>query len=236
MELAYSRVLLKISGESLGPGDGGGIDPGSLSRVVSEIGEARRAGVRLGIVIGAGNIWRGGRQGAGFDPGRSHQIGMVATILNGLVLGEALRAEGNEVSVYSSFAVREVVEGFDPARAREDFDGGRVVVFAGGTGNPFFTTDSAAALRAVQLGADALFKATKVDGVYDSDPETNPGAKKFPEISYEDVIRRNLGVMDAAAFAVCREHGVPILVFNMREPGALVRVARGERLGSVVRD
>jgi uridylate kinase len=235
MSLAYSRILLKISGESLGRRESGGIEPESVSRVTGEIGEARRAGVHLGVVIGGGNLWRGGRQGSGFDAGRSHQIGMVATILNALVLGEALRVNGIDVSVYSAFGVREIVPPFDPVRAREDFDAGRVVILAGGTGNPFFTTDSAAALRAVQLGADALFKATKVDGVYDLDPETNPGAKKFPEITYEEVLRRDLGVMDAAAFAVCREHSLPILVFNMFEPRALVRVARGENIGSVVR-
>jgi uridylate kinase len=235
MALAYSRILLKVSGEALGDEGGRGISGQGLARLVDEIGDAYRAGVRLGIVVGAGNLWRGGKDAPDFDLGRSHQIGMVATVVNALVLAEALRVRGLPVKASSALEIREVVGQVDPGEAREELNSGSIVVFGGGTGNPFFTTDSAAALRAVQVGAEALFKATKVDGIYDADPVTNPEATKFPEINYDEVLRRDLKVMDASAFALCREHRIPIVVFNMTIPGALVRIARGEPLGSIVR-
>jgi uridylate kinase len=235
MTLKYSRIVLKLGGEALGDENGRGISREGLASAADGIAEAYRAGLRLGIVVGAGNVWRGGKDDPGFDLGRSHQIGMVATIVNALALAEALRARGLPVESYSSLEIREIVPQMDPVAARDAWESGSVVVFGGGTGNPFFTTDSAAALRAVQLGAEALFKATKVDGIYDADPLRDPAATKFPETSYEEVLRRNLKVMDATAFALCREHRIPIVIFNMTVSGSLLRVARGEPLGSIVR-
>ena len=227
-------MLLKLSGEALGEG-GRGIVTSFAQPMVRMIGEAREAGVKIGIVIGAGNLWRGaGPEANGFDLTRSHQIGLLGTIMNAVALSEILIKSGIPSRAYSAIAMREIIPSVDIHEARRAMNAGEVVVFGGGTGNPYFTTDSAAALRAVEMGADVLAKGTKVDGVYDRDPMKDPAAVKFERNSYDDVLRLNLRVMDASAFAICRDNRLPVIVFNMADHSALIRIAQGEKMGTVV--
>lgn len=229
------RVLLKLSGEVLAGDAGHGIDGATLARMTREIGTVRADGIELALVIGGGNFFRGiSGQSAGMDRASADHMGMLATVMNGIALNDALNRAGVPASVLSGLPVGAIVEAFSVRRAREILSAGRVLVLAGGTGNPFFTTDTAAALRAIEIGADCVLKATKVDGVYDRDPRKDAGARRFTRLSYDDALDKRLGVMDAAAFALCREHDMPIRVFSIVESGNLPRAARGDDVGTLV--
>jgi uridylate kinase len=231
----YQRILLKLSGEALmGSGDYG-IDPAVIGRMADEILDVRRAGTEIGVVIGGGNIFRGaGLAEAGMDRVTGDHMGMLATVMNALAMQDALEKRGGFARVMSAIQIHDVCEDFIRRRATRHLEKGRIVLFAGGTGNPFFTTDSAAALRAVEVGADLLLKATKVDGVYSDDPARNPDAKRYRVVSYDEVIAHNLKVMDTAAIALCRDHGVPLRIYDMTCPGNLMRILAGEEVGTLV--
>src|SRR5262244_4177447 len=232
----FSRILVKLSGEALlGSGDYG-VDPAVLKRIAGEIQEIVSMGVQTAVVIGGGNIFRGaGLARAGMDRVAADHMGMLATVMNSLAMQDALEALGMYARVMSAIRINEVCEDYIRRRAVRHLEKDRVVIFAAGTGNPFFTTDTAASLRAIEIEADIIIKATKVDGVYDSDPMLNPKAKRFDELSYLDVINRNLQVMDLTAVTLCKENNIPIMVFNMLEPGNIVRAVCGERIGTIVR-
>ncbi|WP_290888415.1 UMP kinase [Arenimonas sp.] len=233
--LKYRRILLKLSGEALMGNVDYGIDPVVISDLAAEIVAVQRAGAEVGLVIGGGNIFRGaGLAAAGMDRVTGDHMGMLATVINALAMADALEKQGGFARVMSAIKINEVCEDYIRRRAIRHMEKGRIALFAAGTGNPFFTTDSAAALRASEIGADLLLKATKVDGIYDSDPKKNPGAKKFDRLSYDEVIARNLQVMDTAAFALCRDNQVPLRIYDMMQPGALMRILRGEDLGTLV--
>jgi uridylate kinase len=231
----YRRVLLKLSGEALlGEGDWG-IDPQVLDRVAAAVAEVRAVGAQVALVIGGGNIFRGATlAGAGLDRVTGDHMGMLATIINALALQDALERAGLFARVMSAIRVHEVCEDFIRRRAVRHLEKGRVVVFAAGIGNPFFTTDSAASLRAVEVNADLLVKATKVDGVFSADPVTHPDARRYDWLSYDEVIERKLAVMDATAVVLCREHQVPLRVVDMNQEGVLRRVVSGEPVGTLV--
>jgi len=234
----YRRILLKLSGEALAGGGGnGGIDPAVLGRIASEVAELARDGVEVGLVVGGGNIFRGAELvAAGLDRVTGDQMGMLATVLNALALQAALEAAGCAARVLSAFPVGTLTEPFDHRGALAHLAAGRVVIFAAGTGNPFFTTDSAASLRAIEIGADVLIKATKVDGVYSADPVTHPDAEHYPELTYDDVITRRLAVMDTTAVVLCRDHRLPLRVMNINRPGALRAAVHGDAVGTLVRE
>ena len=233
--LKYRRILLKLSGEALMGHEDYGIDPAVIKAMARDIVEAQRAGAEIGLVIGGGNIFRGaGLAAAGMDRVTGDHMGMLATVINALAMADALEKEGGFARVMSAIKINEVCEDYIRRRAIRHMEKGRIALFAAGTGNPFFTTDSAAALRASEIGADLLLKATKVDGIYDCDPKKNPGAKRFEHLSYDEVIARNLQVMDTAAFALCRDNQVPLRIYDMMQPGALMRILRGEPLGTLV--
>ncbi|HLU13844.1 MAG TPA: UMP kinase [Arenimonas sp.] len=233
--LKYRRILLKLSGEALMGDEDYGIDPKVLKTLAREIVEAQRAGAEVGLVIGGGNIFRGaGLAAAGMDRVTGDHMGMLATVINALAMADAIEKEGGYARVMSAIKINEVCEDYIRRRAIRHMEKGRICLFAAGTGNPFFTTDSAAALRASEIGADLLLKATKVDGIYDSDPKKNAKARRYDRLSYDEVIARNLQVMDTAAFALCRENGIPVRVYDMMQPGALMRILRGEPLGTLV--
>ena len=233
--LKYRRILLKLSGEALMGNEDYGIDPKVIQAMAKDIVEAQRAGAEIGLVIGGGNIFRGaGLAEAGMDRVTGDHMGMLATVINALAMADALEKEGGYARVMSAIKINEVCEDYIRRRAIRHMEKGRIALFAAGTGNPFFTTDSAAALRASEIGADLLLKATKVDGIYDADPKKNPGAKRFEHLSYDEVIARNLQVMDTAAFALCRDNKVPLRIYDMMQPGALMRILRGEPLGTLV--
>ncbi|MGH8957354.1 MAG: UMP kinase [Acidimicrobiia bacterium] len=230
------RVLLKLSGEAFAdPVTGYGIHPATVQRVATEIAEAVNAGSEVATVVGGGNIWRGVSEHAqGMDPANADYMGMLATVINALALRDALEHAGLETRVQSAISMQQLAEPYIRLRARRHLEKGRVVVFAAGTGNPFFTTDTAAALRAVEVGAAALLKASKVDGIYSADPKLDPNAKKLEELSYMDFLSQELGVMDATAITMCREHDVPIVVFDMTVAGNIVRAIAGEPIGTIV--
>jgi uridylate kinase len=233
--LKYRRVLLKLSGEALMGNVDYGIDPAVIAAMAREIVEAQRAGAEIGLVIGGGNIFRGaGLAAAGMDRVTGDHMGMLATVINALAMADALEKQGGFARVMSAIKINEVCEDYIRRRAIRHMEKGRIALFAAGTGNPFFTTDSAAALRASEIGADLLLKATKVDGIYDADPKKFPNAKRFERLSYDEVIARNLQVMDTAAFALCRDNQVPLRIYDMMQPGALMRILRGEALGTLV--
>jgi len=233
--LKYRRVLLKLSGEALMGRMDYGIDPEVISGLAKEVLEVSRAGAEVGLVIGGGNIFRGaGLAAAGMDRVTGDHMGMLATIMNALAMQDAIEKIGGYARVMSAIKINAVAEDYIRRRAVRHIEKGRIAIFAAGTGNPFFTTDSAAALRAVEIGADLMLKATKVDGVYDSDPKKNPDAKRFDRLSYTEVINRNLQVMDTAAIALCRDYGMPMRVYDMTVPGNLMRVLRGEPIGTLV--
>jgi uridylate kinase len=234
-EEAYRRVLLKLSGEALLGEEDYGIDPNMILRIAKEIGEVNRIGVQITIVIGGGNIFRGaGLAESGIDRVTGDHMGMLATVMNALALQDALESIGTDARVMSAVSVHDVCEDYIRRRAIRHLEKGRVVVCAGGTGNPFFTTDTAAALRAIEVGADIVLKATKVDGVYTSDPAKNSDAEFYPELSYDRVIENKLGVMDANAIVLCRDQRMPIRVFNVFEEGNLMRIVLGEPIGTMV--
>jgi len=234
-QAAYRRVLLKISGEALLGGSDYGIDPNTLSRIAREIRDVVEMGVHVGVVIGGGNIFRGaGLAASGMDRVTADHMGMLATVMNALALQDALERIGVTARVMSAIKINAVCEDYIRRRAIRHLEKGRVVICAAGTGNPFFTTDSAASLRAVEIGADVVLKATKVDGVYSADPMTDKTATRYERLGYDEVIERKLGVMDTAAIALCREQHMPLRIFNITTPGDLVRVARGEHIGTVI--
>jgi uridylate kinase len=229
------RILLKLSGEAL-MGDGDfGIDPAVLGRVAGEVAELVAMGVQVGLVIGGGNIFRGaGLAGGGFDRVTGDHIGMLATVMNSLAMQDALRKRGIDARTMSAFRIEQVCEHYSRDAAVRHLQAGRVVILSAGTGNPFFTTDSAASLRAIEIGADEMIKATKVDGVYSADPVRVPDAEFYPELSYDRVLSEGLAVMDATAVVLCKEHDMPLRVMNINIEGALKRVVQGESVGTLV--
>ncbi len=232
---AFRRILVKLSGEALMGEADYGIDPAFLRRLAAEIAAMREYGVEIGLVLGGGNLFRGaGLARAGMDRVTADQMGMLATVMNSLALQDALESVGVFARVLSAIRINEVCEDYIRRRAVRHLEKGRVCIFAAGTGNPFFTTDTAASLRAIEIEADLLLKATKVDGVYDSDPVVNPAARRFDRLTFDQVLDRRLNVMDATAIVLCRDHQLPLRVFNLNEAGALVRVARGEDVGTLV--
>jgi len=231
----YKRVLLKLSGEALMGSQDSGIDPDILNRVAEEISELVELGVEVGVVIGAGNIFRGkGLADAGMDRVTGDHMGMLATVMNCLALQDAIERLGPSCRVMSALSIHQVCEDYVRRRAIRHLEKGRVVIFGAGTGNPFFTTDSAGSLRAIEIEADVLMKATKVDGVYDSDPMKNPDAKRYESLSYDDVLRDNLAVMDATAIVLCKEQNMPLRIFNLNNPGDLVRTVKDKSIGTSV--
>ena len=231
----YKRVLLKLSGEALMGDQGYGIEPDTITRIASEAKDVHDLGVELAIVVGGGNIFRGVALSAkGMDRASADYVGMLATVINALALQDALERQGVFTRVMSAIEMHEVAESFIRRRAIRHLEKGRVVIFAAGTGNPYFTTDSAAALRALEIKADAILKATKVEGVYTEDPAKNINAVMFDHITYLDVIQRDLKVMDTSAISLCRERDLPIHVFSLNTPGNIVRVVTGQKVGTLV--
>ncbi len=234
-ELKYHRILLKLTGESLAGASGSGIDATQAMEIAGRIKEVRTLGVDVAIVIGAGNLWRGKvGQEMGMDQATADYMGMLGTVMNALLLMDALEQQGVVTRVMTAIEMRSVAEPYIRRRAIRHLEKGRVVIFGGGTGNPFFSTDTAAALRATEIGADVLIKATKVDGVYDSDPKKNPNAKKFDEMKYIDTINLRLEVMDPTAITMCMEHKLPIHVLNLWDMGALKKALFGKKVGTIV--
>jgi uridylate kinase len=234
-ELKYSRILLKLSGEALTGSSGFGIDVSEAEAIASRIKEVFDMGVEVAVVIGAGNIWRG-KQGLdrGMDRATADYMGMLGTVMNAMALMDALERAGVFTRVQSAIDMRAVAEPYIRRRAIRHLEKGRVVVFSAGTGNPYFSTDTAAALRAMEIDADVLIKATKVDGVYDSDPKINPDAKKFDQLDYIEVLNRRLQVMDSTAISLCMENNLPILVLNLWDSQALLRALTGQKTGTLV--
>ena len=231
----YRRVLLKLSGEALMGTLDYGIEPKVIQRLASEIATARNAGVEIAIVIGGGNIFRGaGLARSGMDRVTGDYMGMLATVMNALAIQDALESQDVFARVMSAIRINEVCEDYIRRRAVRHLEKGRVVILAAGTGNPFFTTDTAASLRAIEIGADVLLKATKVDGVYDDDPRKNSDAKRFKTVSYDQVIADKLGVMDATAIVMCRDNDLPLRIFDLTQNGALVEAMSGENIGTLV--
>ncbi|MEM9601813.1 MAG: UMP kinase [Pseudomonadota bacterium] len=232
----YKRILLKLSGEALMGDENYGIDPSFIRRIAEEIKQLNDMDVEVALVIGGGNIFRGaGLAEAGMERVTGDHIGMLATVINSLSMQDSLENLGVFCRVMSALRINDVCEDYIQRRAVRHLQKGRVVIFAAGTGNPFFTTDSAASLRAVEIGADAMLKATKVDGIYDSDPVKNPDAVLFDELSYDEAIGRKLGVMDTTALVMCRDNEIPLRVFNLNTPGEMLRVVSGEAVGTTVR-
>jgi len=232
----YKRILLKLSGEALMGNAEFGIDPEVISRFASEIAELSAQGVELGIVIGGGNIFRGaGLAESGMERVSGDHMGMLATVMNALALQDALEHKGTFCRVMSAIKINQVCEDYLRRRAIRHLEKGRVVIFAAGTGNPFFTTDSAASLRAVEINADLLLKATQVDGVYDSDPKKNPDAVRYTELSYNEAIDKRLGVMDTTALVMCQEQSMPLRVFDVHSEGNLTKIVYGEDIGTLVK-
>ncbi len=233
----YKRILLKLSGEALMGDQGFGIDPATITRIAEEIKDVHDLNVQIAIVVGGGNIFRGVALSAkGMDRASADYMGMLATAINALALQDALEKQGVFTRVMSAIEMNKIAEPFIRRRAIRHIEKGRVVIFAAGTGNPYFTTDSAAALRALEIRADAILKATKVEGIYTADPTVDATATMFDEITYLDVIQRDLKVMDTSAISLCRQRNLPIHVFNLYKLGNIARVVRGEKVGSVVRD
>lgn len=231
----YKRVLLKLSGEALMGEDQFGINRASIESMVKDVIEATQLGVEMAIVIGGGNIFRGVAPGAkGMDRATADYMGMLATVINSLALSDSLRQAGITTRVMSAIGIEQVVESYVRPKALQYLEEGKVVVFAAGTGNPFFTTDTAAALRGAEIGAELVLKATKVDGVYTADPMKDPNAVRYSSITFDEAIEKHLEVMDAAAFALCRDQKLPIKVFSILKPGALKRVLMGEDEGTLV--
>ncbi|RTZ58467.1 MAG: UMP kinase [Gammaproteobacteria bacterium] len=235
--MSYRRLLLKLSGEALAGGDDFGIREDVLAHVVSEISAVLDGGFELGLVIGGGNIFRGKEMAAGsMDRVAADHMGMLATCMNALALENAFKTAGMGAQVFSGLAIPGVVEDFDFRRARACLQDGSVAIFSAGTGNPYFTTDTAAVLRALEVEADCVVKGTKVDGVYDADPQKDPSARKYDVLSYSTVLADNLGVMDATAIALCRENNLPLHVYDMVQKGALLSLARQQKVGTLVND
>ena len=232
--LPYTRPLIKISGEALMGRGRYGIDIATLDAIAADIAEVCRQGIRPAVVVGGGNIFRGlAGAASGMDRVKGDFMGMLATVMNGLALEQTLKRLGQPAAIYSGLPVPTVCKTFSRDEASRDLDAGSVVVLAGGTGNPFFTTDTTAALRAAELGCDAILKATQVDGIYSEDPKINPNAERFERLTFSEVLSRDLKVMDAAAIALARDNGIPIVVFSLHQAGAIAKVMRGEAVCSV---
>ncbi len=233
--MGYQRVLLKLSGEALMGDLGYGIDPAIVSDIAKEIAEVVASGVQLVVVVGGGNIFRGVQASAkGMDRANADYIGMIATVMNAMTLQDALEQIEIPTRVQTAIAMQEVAEPYIRRRAIRHLEKGRVVIFGAGSGNPFFTTDTTAALRAAEIDAEVIFKATKVDGIYDSDPAKNPDAKRYESLTYSHVLANDLRVMDGTAIALCKENDIPIMVFNLFEKGNIVRAVKGEPVGTIV--
>jgi uridylate kinase len=233
----YKRILLKLSGEALMGDDAFGINRQTIERIVDEISQVVSLGVEMGVVIGGGNIFRGVALGsAGMDRATADYMGMLATIMNALALADVMRQKGLNAASSPALNIEQVVEPYIRPKAIRYLEEGKIVVFAAGTGNPFFTTDTAAALRGTEIGAEMVLKATKVDGVYSEDPKINPNAQRYDDISFDEAIMRNLKIMDATAFALCRDQSLPITVFSINKPGAMKRVLMGDSEGTLVHD
>jgi len=236
VELAYQRILLKMSGEALGP-KGYGIDAATVYRLAGEVRRVHSLGVEIAMVIGGGNMWRGADAAlAGIDRGTADYVGMLATVMNSLVMQDAMEKLGTVTRVQTAIEMPPVAEPFIRRRAVRHLEKGRVVILAAGSGNPFFTTDTAAALRAIELNAQVLLKATKVDGVYDDDPVRNPHACKFERLNYMQALNMGLKVMDSTALSLCKDNHLPIIVFNLQQEGALEAVIRGKKCGTLISD
>ncbi len=234
-ELKYARVLLKLSGEALAGEQGFGIDPPVVDRLTEEVRTIHEMGVALGLVIGGGNIVRGALASQrGMDRVQADYMGMLATVINALAVQDMLERKGVETRVMTAIRMEEVAEPYIRRRALRHMEKGRVVIFAGGTGNPYFSTDTAAVLRAIEMDADVVIKATKVAGVFTADPATDPSAEFIPSITFQEVVTRELGVMDAPAVSLCKENGLPIIVLDLRDRGAVSAAIRGERVGTLV--
>ncbi|MHB1612002.1 MAG: UMP kinase [Sulfobacillus sp.] len=232
----YKRIVLKLSGEALAGNEGYGIDPTVVDSLARQIQDVLRLGVQIGVVVGGGNIWRGlAGASKGMDRATADYMGMLATVINALALMDALEKHGVEVRVQTAIEMKEVAEPYIRRRAITHLDKGRVVIFAAGTGNPYFSTDTTAALRAAEIEADVMLKATKESGVYDADPRTHPEARKLDQIGYLDVLKENLKVMDATATSLCMDNDIPIVVFNMNIYGNIRKVVMGEPIGTFVR-
>ncbi len=235
-KLAYRRILLKLSGEALMGDEDYGIDPKIIHRIAAEVMEAQQAGCEIALVVGGGNIFRGaGLAAGGMDRVTGDHMGMLATVINALAMQDALEKLGGKARVMSAIKINDVCEDYIRRRAIRHLEKGRLVIFAAGTGNPFFTTDSGAALRAIEIGADLLLKATKVDGIYNKDPKRHPDAVRYDTLTYDEVINNGLEVMDTAAFALARDSDLPLRVFDMSQPGELLRILQGEPIGTLVR-
>jgi uridylate kinase len=235
MTTAYKRVLLKLSGEALMGDDAFGINRATIDRMVADIAEVVAMGVEMAVVIGGGNIFRGVALGAGgMDRATADYMGMMATVMNAMALQDAMRRAGIEARVQSALNIEQVVEPYIRPKAIRYLEEGRVVIFAAGTGNPFFTTDTAAALRGAEMGVQVVLKATKVDGVYSADPKKDPAATRYARLTFDEALTRRLQIMDATAFALCRDQKLPIKVFDINKPGALRRVIAGEDEGTLV--
>jgi uridylate kinase len=233
---AFKRILLKLSGEALMGDDAYGINRETIERIVAEVAEVVRLGVQVGVVIGGGNIFRGVAPGAaGMDRATADYMGMLATVMNALALQDAFRRAGVNARVQSALTIEQVAEPYIRGKAIRYLEEGKVVIFGAGTGNPFFTTDTAAALRGVEIGADIVLKATKVDGVYTADPKKDPSAKRYQTLTFDEAITRDLKVMDATAFALCRDQNMPLCVLSIFKEGALKRVVMGEDEGTLVK-
>ena len=235
--LKYKRILLKLSGEALMGEEDYGIDPKVINRIAEEIHQIHQLGVQVGIVIGGGNIFRGaGLAKSGIDRVTGDHMGMLATVMNSLALQNAIEKQGTKVRVMSAIQIHEVCEDYIRRRAIRHLEKGNITVFAAGIGNPFFTTDSAASLRAIEVNAEVVLKATKVDGVYSADPVKDKNAIKYDTLTYDEVIENKLAVMDTAAVVLCRDQGMPIRIFNMGQSGALMKIVKGENIGTIVQN
>ncbi|MGE5488221.1 MAG: UMP kinase [bacterium] len=231
----YKRILLKLSGQAMAGDAEFGVDPERVAGLATEVGEVARLGVELGIVVGGGNFFRGVAAAARqMDRVTADHMGMLATVINALALQDSLERQGVPTRVMTAIEMRQVAEPYIRRRALRHLEKGRVVVFAGGTSNPYFSTDTAASLRALEIKAEVMAKATRVDGVYDRDPLKDPSAKLYSKISYSDVLSRALGVVDATAVAMCRDNQLPMIVFNLNQPGNIMRMVRGEQIGTVI--
>lgn len=234
-EPVYKRILLKLSGEALGGKQGQGINTAVIKQIAQDVAQAHKAGIQIGLVIGGGNIFRGIAASAeGMDRASSDYMGMLATMINALALQDALEKENVPTRVQSAIAMAEIAEPYIRRRAMRHLEKGRIVIFGAGTGNPYFTTDTAASLRAMEINAQVLMKATKVDGIYDKDPAKNPDAKKFDKISYIDVLNKGLQVMDSTAISLCMDNKLPILTFDLGKPGNILKAVMGETIGTLV--
>lgn len=232
---AYKRILLKLSGEALLGNRQYGVDPDFCAFIAAQVAEVHKLGVQVGVVVGGGNIFRGLAAAAkGMDRATGDYIGMLATVMNGLALQDAIEKAGVPTRVMSAIAMNEIAEPYIRRRAVRHLEKGRVVILAAGTGNPYFTTDTAAALRAVEIGAQVILKGTKVDGVYDCDPLTNPGATRYDRLTYSQVLAQRLGVLDATAVSLCMENDTPIIVFDLNKPENITRLAAGESVGTLI--